>query len=171
MRTIGNILWLLLNGLWMAIVWSFIGALLSITIILLPFGRQCFKLANFALWPFGRSAVPSPNAVAGGVIGNILWFIPGLFLALAYAISGVALCFTIIGIPFGIQSFKFVPLALFPFGKEIVDARDLRDDIGAGRASCLSRRRLVQPDLRGRPAPVESFVFSPERHFVAWRST
>jgi uncharacterized membrane protein YccF (DUF307 family) len=120
MRTIGNILWLILNGFWMAIAWAFLGVLLSITIILLPFGRQCFKLANFALWPFGRTAVPSPNAVTGGLIGNILWFIPGLLLALSYAISGVLLCLTIIGIPFGIQSFKFVPLALFPFGKEIV---------------------------------------------------
>ena len=134
-RTIGNILWLILNGLWMAIVWVVIGVLLSITIILLPFGRQCFKLANFALWPFGRTAVPSPNAVTGSVIGNILWFIPGLFLALGYAVSGVLLCITIIGIPFGIQSFKFVPLALFPFGKEIVSAKDLRDDTGSARSS------------------------------------
>ncbi len=63
MRTIGNILWLILNGFWMAIAWAFIGVLLSITIILLPFGRQCFKLANFALWPFGRTAVPSPTAL------------------------------------------------------------------------------------------------------------
>ena len=135
MRTIGNILWLILNGFWMAIAWAFLGVLLSITIILLPFGRQCFKLANFALWPFGRTAVPSPTAVTGSTIGNILWFIPGLFLALGYAISGVLLFLPIIGIPFGIQSFKFVPLALFPFGKEIVGARDLRDDIGIARAS------------------------------------
>ena len=135
MRTIGNILWLILNGFWMAIIWAAIGVLLSITIILLPFGRQCFKLANFALWPFGRTAVPSPTALTGSVIGNILWFIPGLLLALGYAVSGVLLCITIIGIPFGIQSFKFVPLALFPFGKEIVRSKDLRDDIGAGRAS------------------------------------
>ena len=135
MRTIGNILWLILNGFWMAIAWAFIGVLLSITIILLPFGRQCFKLANFALWPFGRTAVPSPTALTGSTIGNILWFIPGLLLALSYAVSGVLLCITIIGIPFGIQSFKFVPLALFPFGKEIVRSKDLRDDIGAGRAT------------------------------------
>jgi uncharacterized membrane protein YccF (DUF307 family) len=68
-------------------------------------------------------------------IGNILWFIPGLLLALGYAISGVLLCITIIGTPFGIQSFKFVPLALFPFGKEIVRSKDLRDEIGAARSS------------------------------------
>jgi uncharacterized membrane protein YccF (DUF307 family) len=134
-RTIGNILWLILNGFWMAIAWAFIGVLLSITIVLLPFGRQCFKLANFALWPFGRTAVPSPTAVAGGTIGNILWFIPGMFLAFGYAVSGMLLCLTIIGIPFGIQSFKFVPLALLPFGKEIVNAKDLRNEIGLARSS------------------------------------
>jgi len=117
------------------VVGTFLGVLLSITIVLLPFGRQCFKLAHFALWPFGRTAIPSPTAVAGGTIGNILWFIPGLFLAVGYAVSGVLLCVTIIGIPFGIQSFKFVPLALFPFGKEIVRDDDLRDDIGVARTS------------------------------------
>jgi uncharacterized membrane protein YccF (DUF307 family) len=58
-----------------------------------------------------------------------------LFLAIAYAMSGIVLCITIIGIPFGIQSFKFVPLALFPFGKEIVRSKDLRDDLGVARAS------------------------------------
>ena len=134
MRTIGNILWLVLAGFWMAISWVFAGVLLSITIILLPFGRQCFKLANFTLWPFGRTAVPSPTAVPGSTIGNILWFVPGLFLACGYAISGLVLCLTIIGIPFGIQAFKLIPLALFPFGKEIVRAKDLRDDIRIGRA-------------------------------------
>ena len=122
MRTIGNILWLILNGFWMAIVWAFVGVLLSITIVLLPFGRQCFKLANFALWPFGRTAVKSPTAVTGSVIGNIFWFIPGLILAIGYAISGVLLCITIIGIPFGVASFKLAGLALTPFGKTVVSA-------------------------------------------------
>lgn len=135
MRTIGNILWLVLNGFWMAVGWVLIGALLAITIILLPFGRQCFKIANFALWPFGRTTVPSPNALPGSTIGNILWFIPGVLLSIGYAISGVLLCITIIGIPFGIQSFKFIPLALSPFGKEVVKAKDLRDERAAAQRS------------------------------------
>ena len=131
MRTIGNILWIVLNGFWMAIGWVLIGGLLAITIILLPFGRQCFKIAHFALWPFGRTAVPSPNALPGSTIGNILWFIPGVLLSIGYAISGILLCITIIGIPFGIQSFKFIPLALSPFGKEVVKSKDLRDERAA----------------------------------------
>ncbi len=134
MRTVGNILWLALAGIWAALGWAFIGVLLSITVVLLPFGRQCFKMAHFMLWPFGRTAVPSPTAVRGSTLGNIIWFIPGVFLALGHAISGVMLCVTIIGIPFGIQSFKFIPLALAPFGKEIVRAKDLRDELAMARA-------------------------------------
>lgn len=138
MRTVGNILWFILNGVWMAIGWAFVGVLLACTVVLLPFARQCFKIANFALWPFGRTTVPSPTALRGSTIGNILWFIPGVFLALGYAFSGVLLCITIIGVPFGIQSFKFIPLALSPFGKEIVAAKQLKADLAAGRSAAAA---------------------------------
>jgi uncharacterized membrane protein YccF (DUF307 family) len=121
MRLIGNILWLVLGGLVMALGWLFWAALLAITIIGLPFARQCLKLANFSLWPFGRTAVDDPTATHLGIIGAILWFIPGLIMAIGYVISGALLCLTIIGIPFGIQSFKLAGLALAPFGKKIVD--------------------------------------------------
>ena len=120
MRTIGNILWVVLCGLSSAIGWLFLAGLLAITIVGIPFARQCLKLANFTLWPFGRTAVPSATARRGGLLGNILWFIPGVLLAIGYAVSGVLLCITIIGIPFGIQAFKFIPLSLSPFGKEVV---------------------------------------------------
>ncbi len=126
MRTIGNIIWFLLSGLWMAIAWAFWGLLCCITIIGIPFGIQCFKLAGFMLWPFGRTVVKDPNASSLGILGNILWFIPGLILAISHFISGVALCITIIGIPFGIQNFKFMPLALFPFGKTVVDQHSVQ---------------------------------------------
>lgn len=55
------------------------------------------------------------------VIGNILWIIlgGGILLFAGYIVGGLALCITIIGIPFGIQCFKLSLLALFPFGKEI----------------------------------------------------
>ena len=119
-KTVGNVLWFIFCGLWSAIGWLFWALVLAITVIGIPFARQCLKLAQFTAWPFGRTAVPSPTARRGGLLGNILWFIPGLFFAIGYALSGVFLCVTIIGIPFGIQSFKFIPLALSPFGKEIV---------------------------------------------------
>jgi uncharacterized membrane protein YccF (DUF307 family) len=120
MRTVGNVLWLLLGGLAMAIGWLFWALLLAITIIGLPFARQCVKLANFSLWPFGRTAIDDPTATRLGIIGAILWFIPGLIMAIGHVVSGALLCLTIIGIPFGIQSFKLAGLALAPFGKQIV---------------------------------------------------
>jgi uncharacterized membrane protein YccF (DUF307 family) len=120
-KTIGNILWLVLSGFWMALGWLFWALLLAITIIGLPFARQCLKLANFSLWPFGRTAVDDPTASHLGIIGAILWFIPGVIMAIGYVVSGALLCLTIIGIPFGIQSFKLAALALAPFGKKIVD--------------------------------------------------
>jgi len=123
MKTIGNILWVVLCGFWMAIGWAFSALLCAITIIGIPFAIQCFKLAEFTLWPFGRSVVHDPDASSLGIIGNILWFLPGLVLAFGYVVSGVLLCITIIGIPFGIQCFKLVPLALFPFGKVVVTDR------------------------------------------------
>jgi uncharacterized membrane protein YccF (DUF307 family) len=58
-------------------------------------------------------------------IGNILWLLPGIIMAIGYVISGALLCLTIIGIPFGIQSFKLAGLALAPFGKKIVSLDDL----------------------------------------------
>ena len=122
MKTIGNILWLVLAGFWLALGWLVWAALLAITIVGLPFAVQCLKLAQFSLWPFGRVAVPDPNASKLGVIGAVLWFIPGLLMCVSYVFSGVLLCLTLIGIPFGIQSFKLAGLALAPFGKTIVKA-------------------------------------------------
>jgi uncharacterized membrane protein YccF (DUF307 family) len=124
MKTIGNILWLLLVGWHTAIAWAMLGLLLCIPIVTIPFAVQCFKFASFSLWPFGRVAVRDPGIQPGSLIGNILWFIPGLLLAIAYAIGGVLLCVTIIGIPFGIQAFKFALLALMPFGRRIVSANE-----------------------------------------------
>lgn len=55
-----------------------------------------------------------------GILGNILWFIFGGFAAgLSWVIAGIGWCITIIGIPIGLQCFKFAGLAFFPFGKEV----------------------------------------------------
>lgn len=126
MKTLLNILWVVLVGFWTAIGWLGWALLLAITIIGLPFARQCLKFARFTLWPFGREAIPSPTASRLGPLGNLLWFIPGLLMAIGYVIGGLLLCATIVGIPFGVQSFKFAGLALAPFGKEIVRTKDIR---------------------------------------------
>jgi uncharacterized membrane protein YccF (DUF307 family) len=123
-RTIGNILWLLLAGIWMAISYVIAGVVQCITIIGIPFGIQSFKLAGYALWPFGRVVVQRPGSLGGlSCIGNVIWFVlSGLWLAIGHVLTGVLLCITIIGIPFGIASFKLAGLALTPFGKVVMPA-------------------------------------------------
>ncbi|MFN8025271.1 MAG: YccF domain-containing protein [Acidimicrobiia bacterium] len=122
MSLILNVIWLVLSGLWLAIGYVLAGILMCILIITIPFGIQSFKLAGFALWPFGRAVVKRPDrSRALSAIGNVLWFVlAGIWLAIVHIVTGVLLCITIIGIPLGIANFKLVPLALVPFGKEVV---------------------------------------------------
>ncbi len=124
MKTIGNILWLLLVGWHTAVAWLVLGLLLLLPVVTIPFAVQCFKFAGFSLWPFGRVAVKSTATPGASALGNILWFLPGLVLAVGYFLGGVILCITIIGIPFGIQAFKFAALALSPFGRVIVPSQE-----------------------------------------------
>jgi uncharacterized membrane protein YccF (DUF307 family) len=127
MRVVLNILWLVLSGIWMFIGYVIAGIILCITIIGIPFGKQAFKLAGYALWPFGRALVPSATRSKGlSVVGNILWFVlAGWWLALGHLLTGILLCITIIGIPLGVASFKMAGAALVPFGKEIVSLHTL----------------------------------------------
>ncbi len=123
LRFIGNVIWLLLAGLPLALAYAAFGLLAFILIITIPFGIASFRLAGYALWPFGRTVVRRPDAGAGSAIGNLIWLlVAGLWLALAQIVVGIVLCLTVIGIPFGIACFKMARLALFPLGKEIVDA-------------------------------------------------
>ena len=100
---------------------------MAITIIGIPLAVQAVKLAGYALWPFGRTLVPSERRLRGlSAVANVLWFIlAGWWLALAHLFAGILLCITIIGIPLGVASFKMAGAALVPFGKEIVPLRDL----------------------------------------------
>ena len=126
MKTIGNILWFVLAGIWLAIGYAIAGLVLCITIIGIPFGIQAFKLAGFVLWPFGRRVVAKPEALGVlDIIFNILWLLFfGWELFIAHLVAGLLLCITIIGIPFGVQSFKLSLLALWPFGQTVVPSDD-----------------------------------------------
>jgi uncharacterized membrane protein YccF (DUF307 family) len=120
-----NIIWLVLEGIWMAIGYVLAGIICCILIVTIPFGIASFRIAGYVLWPFGRTTVPRAGAGAGALIGNVLWIILfGWWLALGHLIAGVALCLTIIGIPLGIASFKIIPITLAPLGVEIVPARE-----------------------------------------------
>jgi len=122
-RLILNVIWLVLCGIWMAIFYALAGILAFILIVTIPFGIAAFRIANYVLWPFGRTTVPRRDAGVGSLIGNIIWIILfGWELALAHLVTGIVLCLTIIGIPLGLASFKLIPISLLPLGVEIVDS-------------------------------------------------
>jgi uncharacterized membrane protein YccF (DUF307 family) len=132
MRTVLNVVWLVLSGLWLAIGYLLAGVVLCLLIITIPFGLACFRLAAFVLWPFGRAVVRNPDAGAPSAVANVLWFIlAGLWMALAHLFLGVLLCLTIIGIPLGLGNFKLAAVAIAPLGKEIVPTSDPRAQMGA----------------------------------------
>ena len=115
----------MLAGFWMAIGYVLAGVVQCITIIGIPFGLQSFKLAGYALWPFGRVVVQRdrPRPARCRAWATSIWFVlAGLWLAIGHVFTGVLLCITIIGIPFGVASFKLAGLALVPFGKQVVPA-------------------------------------------------
>lgn len=121
MRTLLNIIWLVLSGFWLALGYVVAGLLLCVTIIGIPFAVASFRIALYTLWPFGRAAVRRYDAGAASLIGNVLWLLlAGWWMALVHVVTGVALCLTIIGIPLGIANFKLIPVSLTPLGREIV---------------------------------------------------
>ena len=121
MRPLLNVIWLVFAGLWMAICYAAAGIAAFVFVITIPFGIASFRMANYALWPFGRTVVRRSDAGAASVLGNVLWVVLfGLWLALGHAVTGILLCITIVGIPLGVASFKMIPIALLPLGREIV---------------------------------------------------
>lgn len=127
MRTLLNIIWLVLSGFWMFLGYLAAGVLLCILIVTIPWGIASFRIGVYALWPFGRTVVDKPTSGVGSLLGNIVWVIlAGWWLAIGHIVTGIAMCLTIIGIPLGIASFKLVPVSLLPLGKVIVDSRTLQ---------------------------------------------
>ncbi len=124
MRFVLNVLWLIFGGLLIALGYAIAGVLCCILIITIPFGIASFRMANYALWPFGRELVQRPTAGVGSLIGNIIWVIvAGWWLALGHIATAIAQFVSIIGIPLGLANLKLVPVSLFPLGHEIRDIR------------------------------------------------
>lgn len=121
MKFLGNILWLVFGGILVALVYYFVGLLLCITIVGIPFGVQLFKLGTYSLWPFGHEIVSGQNEPGClSVVMNLLWIFLGWWqIALVHLAFGALLCITIVGIPWGVQHFKMAIGSVFPFGKEI----------------------------------------------------
>ncbi|WUJ69637.1 YccF domain-containing protein [Kribbella soli] len=121
MKTLLNLIWLVLAGFWLAVGYAVAGIICCVLIVTIPFGIASFRIAGYTLWPFGRTVVDKPSAGAGALLGNIIWIIfAGWWLALGHLTTGIALCLTIIGIPLGVANFKLIPVSLLPLGKEIV---------------------------------------------------
>ncbi|MBR0506774.1 MAG: YccF domain-containing protein [Kiritimatiellae bacterium] len=121
MAVLGNILWFLLGGLWMGLEWLITGLFFCLTIIGIPYGIACFRIAQFAFFPFGKMVVPSENAGACTFLLNVIWVIfAGLWLWISAVIAGLFFCVTIIGIPFGIACFRIAKVSFAPLGKKVV---------------------------------------------------
>ncbi len=126
MRFLLNVIWLVFGGFWLALGYVLAGIVACILIVTIPFGIASFRMAGYALWPFGRAVIPKPGAGVGSSLGNVIWFlIAGLWLALGHLTTAAAQAVTIVGIPLAIANLKMIPVTCFPFGKDIVDARSL----------------------------------------------
>jgi uncharacterized membrane protein YccF (DUF307 family) len=121
MKAVLNVIWLVFCGIWMSIAYFFAGLVCFILIITIPFGIASWRIANYVLWPFGRTIDRRPTAGVASLIGNIIWIILfGWWLAIGHLVFGIAMCLTIIGIPLGLASFKIIPITLLPLGVRIV---------------------------------------------------
>lgn len=122
MKTLLNIIWLVLSGFWLFLGYMVAALIMCVLIVTIPWGIAAARIGVYALWPFGKTVIPTPTAGVGSFLGNVVWVVlAGWWIALEHLLSGIALCITIIGIPFGIANFKMIPVALMPLGKRIVD--------------------------------------------------
>ncbi len=130
MTTFGNILWLVLCGVWMSIVYFMAGVLAFVLIITIPFGVQAFKMSNYVLWPFGRTVVKREDATTfWTLVGNVIWILIGAWwLAIIHLFIAVLFFITIVGIPFAKANVKFARMILTPFGLRVVDEIDMTDN-------------------------------------------
>ena len=134
MKLILNVIWLVLCGWWMALLYVLAGIICAILIITIPFAIASFRIASYVIWPFGRSIQMRREAGIGSLIGNIIWIILfGWELAIGHLTAGILLCLTIIGIPLGLANFKLIPISLVPLGVRIVRSDELYPGYASGR--------------------------------------
>ncbi len=123
MRLLLNLLWAVFGGGFItALEYLLAGILCCLTIVGIPFGLQCFKVAGLALFPFGKD-FRSGRGGPVSFIFNVLWFLfAGVWIFLTHIALAVPLAVTVIGIPFAFQHLKLAMLALWPFGARITAA-------------------------------------------------
>jgi membrane protein len=122
MRTILNIIWVIFGGFWLFLGYFLAGVIACVLVITIPIGVASFRIAGYALWPFGREVVPTRGAGVVSGIANVVWFlVAGLWLALGHLITAFLQAITIIGIPLAVANIKMIPVTCFPFGKQVVE--------------------------------------------------
>lgn len=121
MNSIGNIIWLFLGGILIALIYYIVGLLMCLTVIGIPFGVQLFKLGTYAMWPFGHELVNGPNEPGClSTIMNLVWILLGWWeIAVLHLFFGLVFLVSIVGIPWGLQHLRLAIALVFPFGKEI----------------------------------------------------
>lgn len=121
MSILGNIIWLIFGGFLAGLGYIIGGLLLCLTIVGIPFGVQSIKLGVATFAPFGKEIVEGEHANSPlRIIFNIIWLVLfGWEIAIAHLVHALVLAITIIGLPFAVQHIKLIPLALFPFGRDL----------------------------------------------------
>lgn len=129
MRTLLNIIWLIFGGFWLWLGYIVFGLIACIFIVTIPAGLASFRMARYALWPFGRVVIRQPGAGAGSGVMNVVWFlVAGLWLAIGHVTTAAAQAVTIVGIPLAWANLKMIPVTCVPFGKKVV----ARNEVPAG---------------------------------------
>ena len=97
-----------------------------VLIITIPFGVQSFKLASYALWPFGRLVVAREDAGAvTSLVGNVIWVLfAGLWMANGHVVVAFFLAVTLMGTPFAMAHLKLARVSVWPFGYSILPRLD-----------------------------------------------
>jgi uncharacterized membrane protein YccF (DUF307 family) len=120
-RILLNVVWLIFGGLVLVLGYVVAGIVCCLLIVTIPFGIASFRIASYALWPFGRAVTEARTAGVASLVGNLIWLVlAGLWLTIGHFVAGVLLCATVIGIPLGLAHFKLMPISLMPLGKQIV---------------------------------------------------
>lgn len=122
MKTLLNVIWLLFGGIWLALGYFLAGIICCLLIVTIPWGIASFRIAGYALWPFGRVVVDKPGGVGiAATLGNVVWLlVAGIWIAIGHVMTAIAMAITIIGIPLAIANLKLIPVSLMPLGKQIV---------------------------------------------------
>lgn len=131
MSCLGNLLWILFGGLELAVIWAAVGCLWCLTVVGIPIGIACFRVAEFALLPFGRELVDAEEVgerrIFGTALFSLVWILLfGIWITMACAVMGVLMCVTVIGIPFGLAYFRLAKAAFNPLGKRVVSGDALK---------------------------------------------